>query len=208
MAEAMIRRGVFRGTVRRPAKRIQDKRASTLAPDQVVRACDQSSASGDRGSIDRIVCATETGPRIQFSNSFSSPRQEGGPPTHFPPSHLPPSPIGLRRGRRAAAQRAGCGTAYRIARMRGLILPRPTLIHFAKAVYCGKYVRSGPTICWGNGTFFFVWTIIGLRVTALISVVLSVRGLWSRRRPSELTAVTGQVGARNHLSGDPSDRQL
>jgi hypothetical protein len=27
--------------------------------------------------------------------------------------------------------------------------------------------------------FFFIWTIIGLGVTALISVTLSVRGLWT-----------------------------
>jgi hypothetical protein len=33
-----------------------------------------------------------------------------------------------------------------------------------------------------TGGFFFVWTIIALGVTALISVILSVRGLWSLRR--------------------------
>ncbi len=30
-----------------------------------------------------------------------------------------------------------------------------------------------------SGGFFFVWTIIALGVTALFSVILSVRGLWS-----------------------------
>lgn len=37
-----------------------------------------------------------------------------------------------------------------------------------------------------SGGFFFVWTILALGVTALFSVILSVRGLWSlpwRRRP-------------------------
>jgi hypothetical protein len=33
-----------------------------------------------------------------------------------------------------------------------------------------------------TGGFFFIWTIIALGVTALISVILSVRGLWSLRR--------------------------
>jgi hypothetical protein len=32
-----------------------------------------------------------------------------------------------------------------------------------------------------SGGFFFIWTMIALGVTALISVVLSVRGLWSLR---------------------------
>jgi len=31
-----------------------------------------------------------------------------------------------------------------------------------------------------TGGFFFIWTIIALGVTALISVILSVRGLWSK----------------------------
>ena len=32
--------------------------------------------------------------------------------------------------------------------------------------------------------FFFVWTVIAIGVTALLSVILSVQGLWSlRRRP-------------------------
>lgn len=30
-----------------------------------------------------------------------------------------------------------------------------------------------------SGGFFFVWTLIALAVTALFSVILSVRGLWS-----------------------------
>ena len=32
-----------------------------------------------------------------------------------------------------------------------------------------------------SGAFFFIWTMIALGVTALISVILSVRGLWSLR---------------------------
>jgi hypothetical protein len=33
-----------------------------------------------------------------------------------------------------------------------------------------------------SGGFFFVWTLLALGVTALFSVILSVRGLWSLRR--------------------------
>jgi hypothetical protein len=30
-----------------------------------------------------------------------------------------------------------------------------------------------------SGAFFFVWTLIALGMTALFSVILSARGLWS-----------------------------
>jgi hypothetical protein len=33
-----------------------------------------------------------------------------------------------------------------------------------------------------SGAFFFIWTMLALGVTALTSVILSVRGLWSLRR--------------------------
>jgi hypothetical protein len=33
-----------------------------------------------------------------------------------------------------------------------------------------------------SGGFFFVWTLLALGVTALFSVILSVRGLWGLRR--------------------------
>jgi hypothetical protein len=46
-------------------------------------------------------------------------------------------------------------------------------------VVSGEFAKS-------PGGFFFVWTIIALGVTALVSVILSVRGLWSlRRRPPD-----------------------
>jgi hypothetical protein len=37
-------------------------------------------------------------------------------------------------------------------------------------------------IATSTGGFFFIWTLIALGVTALFSVILSVRGLWSLRR--------------------------
>ena len=33
-----------------------------------------------------------------------------------------------------------------------------------------------------DGAFFFIWTLMALGITALISVILSARGLWSVRR--------------------------
>jgi len=33
-----------------------------------------------------------------------------------------------------------------------------------------------------SGGFFFVWTLLALGVTAVFSVILSARGLWSLRR--------------------------
>lgn len=35
-----------------------------------------------------------------------------------------------------------------------------------------------------TGGFFFAWTLLALGVTALVSLILSVRGLWSLRRGS------------------------
>ena len=55
----------------------------------------------------------------------------------------------------------------------GLFVP---VLHMRGAHY-GEIARS-------TGGFFFVWTLIAVGVTALISVILSVRGLWSLRRTS------------------------
>ncbi|MGO9066175.1 MAG: hypothetical protein ACLQIH_15730 [Myxococcaceae bacterium] len=43
----------------------------------------------------------------------------------------------------------------------------------------GKGVGVGSRIANSSGAFFFVWTLLALGVTALFSVILSVRGLWS-----------------------------
>ena len=49
----------------------------------------------------------------------------------------------------------------------------------------GKGVGVGGNIAKSSGAFFFVWTPIAIGVTALFSVILSVRGLWGLqwRRP-------------------------
>jgi hypothetical protein len=46
----------------------------------------------------------------------------------------------------------------------------------------GKGIGVASGIANSSGGFFFVWTIIVLGVTALFSVILSVRGLWSMKK--------------------------
>jgi hypothetical protein len=53
----------------------------------------------------------------------------------------------------------------------GLVVP---VIHMM-----GKGVGVGSNIANSSGAFFFVWTLLALGVTALFSVILSVRGLWT-----------------------------
>src|SRR5689334_5143964 len=47
-------------------------------------------------------------------------------------------------------------------------------VHFRHAGV-GRVVKAG-------GAFFFVWTLLALEATALLSLILCVRGLWSLRR--------------------------
>ena len=54
----------------------------------------------------------------------------------------------------------------------------------------GKGVGVASGIANSSGGFFFVWTLIALGVTALISVILSVRGLWRLRRTQIVYAET------------------
>ena len=46
----------------------------------------------------------------------------------------------------------------------------------------GSGVGAGGPIAGSGGAFFFVWTLLALGVTALFSLVLSARGLWSLTR--------------------------
>ena len=46
----------------------------------------------------------------------------------------------------------------------------------------GKGVGVESNIGKSSGAFFFIWTLLTIGVTALFSVILSVRGLWSLRR--------------------------
>ena len=72
-----------------------------------------------------------------------------------------------------AGRRSGY-IALLVLSLLGLAVP---VIHMRGA---GVGVASG--IANSSGGFFFVWTLIALGVTALYSVILSARGLWSLRR--------------------------
>lgn len=57
----------------------------------------------------------------------------------------------------------------------GLAIP---IVHMRGAGVGAQVARSP------SGGFFFVWTMIALGVTALFSLILSVRGLWNRNGAS------------------------
>jgi hypothetical protein len=69
-----------------------------------------------------------------------------------------------------AARRSGY-VIILLGSLLGLLVP---VIHMV-----GKGVGVGSNIANSSGAFFFVWTLLALGVTALFSVILSVRGLWS-----------------------------
>ena len=75
---------------------------------------------------------------------------------------------------------AGRRSGYVITLLGSLLSLAVPVLHMK-----GAGVGVGGGIAKSSGAFFFIWTIIALGVTALFSVILSVRGLWSLpwRRP-------------------------
>jgi hypothetical protein len=67
----------------------------------------------------------------------------------------------------------------------GLVVP---VIHMM-----GKGVGVGSNIANSGGAFLFVWTLLALGVTALFSVILSVRALWSPQWGQSSATRTGNV---------------
>ena len=65
-------------------------------------------------------------------------------------------------------------SGYVIILVASLLLMGVPVIHMR-----GAGVGFGTT---RSGGFFFIWTLLAMGVTALFSVILSVRGLWSLRR--------------------------
>jgi hypothetical protein len=67
----------------------------------------------------------------------------------------------------------------------------PVVHMIGKGLVGGRVANS-------SGMFFWVWTLITLQVTAIFSLILSVRGLWSlpwRRKPNNpnTESPTGQL---------------
>jgi hypothetical protein len=71
----------------------------------------------------------------------------------------------------ALAERRSGYVILLLGSLLGSIVP---VIHM-KGKVVGEIARS-------SGGFFFVWTLLALGVTAIFSVILSARGLWSLRR--------------------------
>jgi hypothetical protein len=69
---------------------------------------------------------------------------------------------------------AGRRSGYVVILLASLLFMGIPVIHMR-----GRGIGFGTT---RSGGFFFVWTLLTLGVTALFSVILSVRGLWSLRR--------------------------
>src|SRR5580692_5060201 len=71
-------------------------------------------------------------------------------------------------------------SGYVILLLGSLLLLAVPVIHMK-----GKGVGVASGIANSSGGFLFVWTLIALGVTALFSIVLSARGLWSLRRTTD-----------------------
>lgn len=69
---------------------------------------------------------------------------------------------------------AGRRSGYVIVLLGSLLSLAVPVLHLK-----GKGVGVASGIANSSGGFFFIWTIIALGVTALFSVTLSARGLWS-----------------------------
>jgi hypothetical protein len=65
----------------------------------------------------------------------------------------------------------------------GSVVP---VIHMRGAGVGGEIAES-------SGGFFFVWTLIALGVTAIFSVILSARGLWSLQRGQPVARVADKA---------------
>jgi hypothetical protein len=72
---------------------------------------------------------------------------------------------------------AGGRSGYVIILVLSLLTSGVPVIHMI-----GKRGIVGGAIAESSGNFFFAWTLLALGVTAVFSVILSVRGLWSLRR--------------------------
>ena len=60
----------------------------------------------------------------------------------------------------------------------------------------------GGRIANSSGIFFWVWTLIAIGVTALFSITLSARGLWSLRRGQPAVTADGTMTAVENESPD------
>ena len=69
---------------------------------------------------------------------------------------------------------AGKRSGYVIILVGSLLLLVVPVVHMKGAGVGGAIAKS-------SGAFFFIWTLLALSVTALFSVILSVRALWEHQ---------------------------
>jgi len=67
---------------------------------------------------------------------------------------------------------------YIIVLVLSLLASGVPILHMTRSGLMGGIAKPSGDF----GEFFFVWTLVALGVTALFSVILSARGLWSLRR--------------------------
>jgi len=75
-----------------------------------------------------------------------------------------------------------------------IIILLGSLLELVVPVVHMKGAGVGGAIAASSGGFFFIWTLLALGVTALLSVLLSVRGLWEHL-PSRTTVQHKQGAA-------------
>jgi hypothetical protein len=68
-------------------------------------------------------------------------------------------------------------SGYVITLLGGILGALVPVVHFK-----GAGGVAGGEVANSSGAFFFVWTLVALGVTAVFSIVLSIRGLWSLSR--------------------------
>ena len=71
---------------------------------------------------------------------------------------------------------AGRRSGYIIILLGAILGSGVPVFHMMRAGLVGGRIANS------SGIFFWVWTLITLQVTAIFSLILSVRGLWSLRR--------------------------
>ena len=73
---------------------------------------------------------------------------------------------------------AGRRAGYVIILVASLLASGIPVVHMSGSGLVGGSAKPGGDF----GEFFFVWTLVAAGVTALFSVILSARGMWSLRR--------------------------
>jgi hypothetical protein len=78
---------------------------------------------------------------------------------------------------------AGRRSGYVIMLLGAILGSGVPVVHMMGAGLVGGRIANS------SGIFFWVWTLIALQVTAIFSLILSARGLWSLRRGQSRSSI-------------------